>query len=155
MASGGSLGFTAVWIAAGIVVGFTVTAFTFRINWESEIRTSAPPGERKYWLPPADFVLLAALVVVLIGVFVAPVLGVGLTFARYALGFAFLLLAGYPFALAGHYDILLGEVPKPTMQKRAKEGDFPWVTGQEKAVLGVLAVASIAYFAVVLVQEAT
>jgi hypothetical protein len=154
MTTGEDLGFAAVWTAAGVVVGFSVVAFTFRIKRESEIRSGHPPGTVKYWLPPADFVLIGSLAVVLIGVFVLPVLGAGLTFARYALGWAFLLLAGYPFALAGHYDILFGEVPKETMRRRKEADDFPWDTEQEIWVIRVLAVASVAYFAAVAVREA-
>jgi hypothetical protein len=42
-----------------------------------------------------------------------------LTFARYGLGWAFLLLAGYPFALAGHYDIFFGRVCPGARQSQA------------------------------------
>ena len=147
------LDFGTVWTAAGVVVGFTVTAFMYRIKRESEIRTGAPLGRGKYWFPPADFALLGSLAVVLVGVFVLPVLGAGLAFAKYALGWAFLLLAGYPFALLGHYDILFGRVPKKTMQRRLARGGFPWATEQERAVLGFLAVASVVYFVVVVIRE--
>ena len=90
------------------VVGFSVTAFIFRIGREAKKR-----DERfLYWLPPADFLLLGSLAVTLIGVFVLPILGAGLSFALYALGLSLVLLAAYPFALAGHYEILFGQPPK-------------------------------------------
>ena len=100
------------------------------------------------------FVLLG-LLVVLVGVFVLPVLGAGVAFARYALGWAFLLLAGYPFALAGHYEILLGKVPKKTVDRREEitrdggEWDYPWDSEQEKSVILLIVAASAAYFVAV------
>jgi hypothetical protein len=148
-----SLDFGTVWTAAGVVVGFSVTAFLYRIKREAEIRSGAPLGEGLYWLPPADFALLGSLVVVLVGVFVLPVLGAGLAFARYALGWAFLLLAGYPFALIGHYEILFGKVPEKTIQRRVAQGGFPWATEQEKGVLAILAAASVIYFVAVAIRE--
>lgn len=99
--------FSTVWTAAGVVVGFSVTAFIFRIGREAKKR-----DERlRYWLPPADFLLLTSLAVTLIGVFVLPILGASLSFALYALGLSLVVLAAYPFALAGHYEILFGIPP--------------------------------------------
>src|SRR4051794_23974564 len=102
------ISFATVWTAAGIVVAFSVNAIVWRIGREASMRT----GGGQWWMPRADFVLLASLAVTLIGVFVLPVLGAELVFARHALGVAFVLLAGYPFALAGHYEILRGKPPE-------------------------------------------
>jgi hypothetical protein len=87
-------------------------------------------------------VLIASLAVALLGVFVVPVLGAGLEFARYALGWSLLLLAGYPIALAGRYDILFGRIPKKTIERRQEQGGYPWLTEQEKGVLRLLAAPS-------------
>jgi hypothetical protein len=43
-----------VWTAAGVVVGFSVNAFIFRIGREAKKRELGDD----YWLPPADFVLI-------------------------------------------------------------------------------------------------
>lgn len=102
-----ALTFQPVWTAAGVVSGFVVTAFIFRIKREAEMRSDGRP----YWLTAADHVLILSLVVGLVGVFVLPVLGADLTVARYALGWSMLLLAGYPLVAAGHYEILLGHPP--------------------------------------------
>jgi hypothetical protein len=137
------LDFGTTWTAAGVVVGFSVTAFTFRIGREARKRDDG----HAYWLPPADFLLVVSLAVVLIGVFVLPVLGAGLAFARYALGWAFLLLATYPLALAAHYEILLGKPP-------AAEQRGGWKTPQEEAVVWIAVGGSIAYFVAVAIREA-
>jgi hypothetical protein len=141
-----------VWTAGGILVGFAVTAFTFRIQRESSIRSATAGAETTYWLPPADLLLLLAFVVDLIGVFVIPAVWPNIHFARLAFGLACLMLAGYLPALAGHYDLLFGRVPTRTHKRRAKPqpdgGGYPWVTGQEIGVLVAVAVASAAYLAV-------
>ena len=145
MATDAGLNLPAVWTAGGIVLGFVVTIFTFRIKREAEIRASGSPT---YWLPPADFVLLLSMAVVLIGVFVIPIaLGAGVSFAKYAMGFGFLLLAGYPFAIAGHYGILSGRpAPLPA-------GEDGFKHPQEMGVIYFLVAASVAYFIAVAVRE--
>jgi hypothetical protein len=140
-----------VWTAGGILVGFAVTAFTFRIQRESSIRSRTVGVETTYWLPPADLLLVLAFVVDLVGVFVIPSIWIDIHFARLALGLACLMLAGYLPALAGHYDILFGRIPKRTQARRARSqreaGGYPWVTGQELGVLILVAVASAVYLA--------
>src|SRR4051794_13243701 len=97
-AANDTLTFQPVWTAAGVVAGFVVTAYMFRIKREAEMRLEG----LSYWLTPSDHVLILSLCVDLIGVFVLPVLGASLTVAAYALGWSMLLLAGYPLAAAGH-----------------------------------------------------
>ena len=149
MAAPADPNFATVWTAAGVVVAFSVNAFMFRIGREAQMRAS---GSR-YWLPPADFALLGSLAVVLVGVFVLPVLGASLAFARYALGWAFLLLAGYPFALAGHYEILRGQVPKKTLNRYTNGEDYPYAAEQEKLVLALLVILSVTYFLTIWMRE--
>lgn len=138
-----------VWTAGGILVGFAVTAFTFRIQRESSIRSRSVGPETTYWLPPADLLLVIAFVVDLVGVFVIPAIWADVRFARLALGLACLMLAGYLPALAGHYDILFGRIPERTHARRVRsqreDGGYPWATAQELGVLVVVAVACVLY----------
>jgi hypothetical protein len=154
VATAQGIGYGPVWTAAGIIVAFFGLAFTLRIKREADIRSRTIGKETVYWLPPAEFVMLASLVVVLIGVFVLPVLGAGLEFARYALGWGFLLLAGYPLALAGHYEILFGRVSKDRQEEIAEKG-YDYDTAQEMGVIYGLAVASVVYLAAVVIRETT
>lgn len=164
MARSGGIDFPTVWTAAGIVVAFSINIIVFRIGRESAMRSEG----LIWWLPRADFVLLGALAVVLIGVFVLPVLGAGLSFARYALGLGFVLLAGYPFALAGHYEILRGEVPHEVKDKIGKEQaaaragtplpqreiyEPAYLTDQERKALEVIGAACIVYLVAVVAVE--
>lgn len=137
--------FDGISTAGGIVAGFAVTAFIFRIQRESSFRSK----RAVYWLPPADLLLILALVVDLLGVFSIPLVADSVDIARFALGLACLMLAGYAPAMAGHYDILWGRVPKSIAEKRArppnKNGDYPWMTGQELGVLIAVGVISVGY----------
>ena len=91
-----------VWAAAGVLAGLQITAFTLRITREV---TVGGRGD-KTWLPLADVLNLLSLLITMLGVFVAPIVAVGgSTFPVKAFGASVILLAGYPFALAGHYDM--------------------------------------------------
>ncbi|MGH7410020.1 MAG: hypothetical protein ACREJ6_03010, partial [Candidatus Methylomirabilis sp.] len=58
-----------LWTAGGILLGFQITAFSWRVAEESKV--AAKDGI--VWLPPADYLNLLAMLVTVIGVFVAPV----------------------------------------------------------------------------------
>src|SRR3712207_4958770 len=87
--------------AAGVLLGFQVASFTWRVNREVDV------GEDDVtWLPVADMLNVASMLVVAIGIFVLPILTVAnLEFVRLAFGLALVLFMGYPFTLAGHYDM--------------------------------------------------
>lgn len=164
-----TIGFSTLWTAAGIVVGFSVTAIVFRIGRESQKRDES----LLYWLPPADYVLLTSMAVALLGVFVLPILGASLGFALYSLGLSMTLLAAYPFVLAGHYEILLPRAARLHDQQYPREavaeprrarqdplhpdnnasepGRFPF---QERVLLGIAAGLAILYVALAVVLEA-
>jgi hypothetical protein len=91
-----------LWVAAGVLIGLQTTAFSARATREIRV------GDRGdlTWLPPADMLNLASLVVTAVGVFVLPVLRIGSSaLPREALGLGVVLAVGYPFGLAGHYDM--------------------------------------------------
>jgi hypothetical protein len=126
-----------LWSAAGVIVGFQVTAFTLRINREIAM------GDKKevMWLPPADYVNLLSLMVTLFGVFVAPIMSLyGVSTAAAALGFAMTLLACYPFALAGHYKLF------DPQNARKYPKFFP---SQEKIAVGLCGLLGITYIVLV------
>jgi len=90
-----------VWVPASVVLGFQLTAFSWRIQRELTLRT------RLKWVPPADLLNLASFLVILGGVFVLPSLNLPRNeeFARDAFGLGLLLLGIYPFALMAHYGL--------------------------------------------------
>jgi hypothetical protein len=122
--------------AAGILLGFQVTAFTWPVTREVEMGKADLT-----WLPVADMLNLASMLVVVVGVFVLPILNVAnLKFMGQAFGLAMLLFVGFPFALAGHYDMY----NKSTMRS------MKYFPKQEKIVLMIVLGIAVAYLIVAL-----
>jgi hypothetical protein len=129
-----------LWTAAGILLGFQVTSFAARVNREIAV------GEQKNitWLPLADILNLFSMLVLVVGIFLLPVLGfVDQQFMRYAFGLAVLLFIGYPFALAGHYD----------MYNNKTKRSYQYFPFQEKVVVAVIAVSVITYVIVAMIRQ--
>lgn len=125
------LGLEKLWTAAGVLSGLQLTGFSLRVN-----REIAAGEDDLTWLPLADTLNLASLAVTMLGVFVAPILGIsGAALALKAFGLSVLLLVGYPFALAGHYD----------MFNRRTRRSWTYCPTQERIVLFIVAVAVVAY----------
>ncbi|MFJ8212113.1 hypothetical protein [Streptomyces sp. NPDC096033] len=121
-----------LWTAAGVLAGLQVTGFTLRINREIEM---GGKGDLT-WLPLADTLNLVSLAVTMLGVFLAPILGIsGASAALKAFGLSVLLLAGYPFALASHYEMF-----NPRTRRT-----MTYCPRQERIVLSMVAVAVVAY----------
>ena len=121
-----------IWIAAGVLIGFQVTSFIWRISREVEVGKTRDIT----WLPPADVLNLLSMVIAMVGVFVLPILGlVDLSFIKLSFGLAVLLFVSYPFALAGHYD----------MYNNKTSRSFLYFPAQEKVVVEIKAILVILY----------
>lgn len=91
-----------IWTASAFLIALQIGAFTWRINREIKI------GEKGgiNWMPWADIINLLAVVVALLGVFILPLTGLkSFKIPKIALGLSIILFTGYPFALAGHYEL--------------------------------------------------
>jgi hypothetical protein len=117
-----------IWTAAGVLIGFQVTSFVWRVSREVDVGIT--------WLPPADILNLISMAVAMVGVFVFPILGLAdLNFIRFSFGLAVLLFVGYPFALAGHYD----------MYNNKTSRSYSYFPLQEKVVVAIITILVIAY----------
>ncbi len=143
MSTAGQISPDTVRSAAGVLVGFQVAAFTLRINREIEV------GDRggRTWLPAADYVNLVSMTVALVGFFIAPIMGFyGEPTAAKALGLSLVLLACYPYALAGHYELFPGARVEPsTGEKRTRD----YCPRQEKSAITVTLLLVLAYLLLV------
>lgn len=91
-----------IWAASGFLVTLQLGAFTWRVNREIKMSEKGDIN----WLPLADILNLIALIVILGGVFILPLLGTkNMKLSQIALGVSIIFFAGYPFALAGHYEL--------------------------------------------------
>lgn len=125
-----------LWTAGGILIGFQLTSFHFRLARELKFRDEGDVT----WLPWADLFSLISMLIMVFCIFVFPILGIGLGFATNAFGVSLILFSGYPFALAGHYELFTSKD-----KTNRKGGHFPF---QEKVVLVVTVVVLGLYEAV-------
>lgn len=127
-----------IWTAAGVLLGFQLAAFQFRLKRELDM---ADRQDFPVWLPFADMLNLAAFVVVAGGVYALPILGASNpALPRDALGLGVVMLAFYPFALVGHYKLFTERGP-------VQRGKCPW---EELVVLIGAVLAVIVYLVVAL-----
>ena|SRR5438105_3676811 len=135
---GGEIDLATLWTAAGVLAGLQVTGFSFRVNREIKVAQSGDVT----WFPPADIVNVVSLGITLVGVFIVPILHIGSSAVpAKAFGLSVLLLAGYPWVLAGHYDLY--------RRDRRSMAYFP---AQEKIALSLLALAAVVYVVLALVR---
>lgn len=79
-------------------------------------------------MPPSDILNLGSMVVTTMGVLILPMLGwVSVDTGARLFGLALLLFVGYPFALAGHYDMY---------DRKPRTGVY--CTRQEKVAVAVI-----------------
>jgi hypothetical protein len=100
-----SLDFTLdkIWTAAAVFLGFQINAFIWRLNREIGVEQF---GGRN-WLPPADYLSLASLLVIVVGVYAFPLAGIKLPLTPAEMfGLSVILFVGYVFALLSHYNLL-------------------------------------------------
>jgi hypothetical protein len=128
-----------VWSAAGVLGGFQIAALTLRINREIDVGSKNDLTR----LPVADCFNLLSLTTSFIGVFVLPILDViGRHAASRMFGLAAVLLLGWAFALAGHYEMY-------NWTTKRSYDPFP---RQERIAASVVAVAVVAYVVIAIVN---
>ena len=99
-----------LWTAAGILLGFQVNAVRWRISREISMEAE---NDAIIWLPLHDYLNLASILVISIGVFALPLIGlVGLDFLRISFVVGVILLCGYVFAAFGHYKLYMHKKPR-------------------------------------------
>jgi hypothetical protein len=90
-----------IWIAAGVIFGFQITWFSWRVSRETRMRSKGAPT----WLPRADLMNLVSMIIMVSGVFISSLLSLNINIAKISFGLATILVVGHSFALAGHYEL--------------------------------------------------
>ena len=131
-----ALNLTDIWTPTGILLGFQVTLFSWRLNEEARVgdKGSIP------WLIPSDYLNLLAMLLLVAGVYLLPMSGFfTATQAGVFCGLGALLFVGYLFCLAGHYQLF----------NLTKKRVFLWFPIQERVAitLTLLTAATYLYFA--------
>lgn len=97
--------------AAGVLLGFQITAFTWRIS--REVKVSESPSPDLTWLPVADMFNLASMLTTVFAVFLLPIFNlISINSIKHAFGLALLFFIGFPFTLAGHYELYNWNTPR-------------------------------------------
>lgn len=123
-----------IWTAAGVLLGFQVTSFAWRIAHEVRV---ADEGDIS-WIPPADYLNLVAMLATVLGVFVAPVLRLAsIDAAQMLFGLGAILFVGHAIALAGHYELFNPKTART----------YQYFPLQEKLIVAAVLGMSIAYMA--------
>jgi hypothetical protein len=128
-----------LWIPTGLLLGFQVTIFKWRLERESKV---GDEGDIP-WLVPADYISILGMLAFVIGVVLLPIISFASTkTARWAFGMGTLLFIGQMLGLAGHYQLF----------NRTELRKFVWFPLQEKVVLGITSAIGILYSVAILVQ---
>ena len=91
-----------LWTAAAVLIGFQIAAFTWRINREIEMEGE----DETTWVTLADGLVGVSFLVVVIGVFAAPLKGlISAETAAKLLGVGLFIFAAHAFVLIGHYNL--------------------------------------------------
>ena len=102
MASGiESLSLSQIWTVAATLGGFQVVALAWRISREVYMEERSETT----WITLADIFIAISFLVLIGGVFLAPMQGVPTTDAIKLLGLALVIFAPSVFVLAGHYNL--------------------------------------------------
>src|ERR1700730_3464472 len=121
-----------LWTPAGLLLGFQVTLFKWRLEREAEV---GDKGDIP-WLKTSDYVSLVGMLSFVFRVVLLPASGVLSTaFARWAFGLGALVFVGLALGLAGHYQLF----------NRTEKRQFVWFSRQEKVVVALTTVIAILY----------
>jgi hypothetical protein len=137
---------------AGILIGFQLTFFTFRLTRELTFK----PKDR--WFPIPDFINLLSVLITVLFIFIYPLKNIetfDIDVCQKMFGFSVLLFVLYPFALIGHYKLFTKSPKTPTDKTLTDETtsdatpadeEPEYIPNQEKWVLIIGGFASILYF---------
>lgn len=121
-----------LWVPTGILLGFQVALFKWRLEREAEV---GDKGDIP-WLVPADYLSIVGMLAFVFGTILLPLSDiVSPRFARGAFGLGTLLFLGQALGLAGHYQLF----------NRRKTRQFVWFPTQEKIVIGLTVLVSLLY----------
>jgi hypothetical protein len=128
--------FKDLWTPTGLILGFQVTLFKWRLEREAEV---GDKGDIP-WLVPSDYISIAGMLILVFGVILLPLSGrISETTARMLFGLGILFFVGQALGLAGHYQLY----------NRSKKREFVWFPQQEKILIFLTVLAAATYLILV------
>jgi hypothetical protein len=126
-----------LWTPTGLLLGFQVTLFKWRIEREAGIGDV----RRAPWLAPADYVGIGGMLCFLFGVILLPSAGIiAFPTARVAFGLGSLFFIGQYLSLAGHYQLYNKDIKKMR--------EHVWFHFQEKVLISLTLLVALFYLLV-------
>lgn len=123
---------TDLWTPAGLVLGFQVTLFSWRLTEEAKVGDKLDIA----WLTPADYLNLVGMLVFVGGVYLLPMMKlISTRSAAILCGLGTLLFVGYVVSLAAHYQLF----------NRTSLRKFVWFPMQERVAISLAIAVSAAY----------
>lgn len=128
-----------LWTPTGVVLGFQMTLFSWRLAREVEI---GDKGDIP-WLTPSDYMNIVGMLILVFGVYLLPIMNiVNLDISTILFGLGIFLFIGQALGIAGHYQLF------NTKKKR----EFMWFPKQEKNVLLIATIVSLSYLIIALIK---
>jgi hypothetical protein len=126
------LNFKELWTPTGLLLGFQVTFFKWRLEEEARVgsKGSIP------WLVPSDYVGVIGMISFVLGVVLLPVAGlIRSSIVHWAFGLGTLLFIGQILGLAGHYQLY----------NRSEKRQFVWFPLQERIAVAITLLVGLVY----------
>ena len=106
-----------LWAAAVVLFGFQLAGLVWRLNREVWFHDREPHIPN--WITVADYIVYASILVLVIGVFILPALGLAnLLVSGWMFALSIVIFGLAPVVLAGHYE-LYRRPTFPSQEKRA------------------------------------
>jgi heme O synthase-like polyprenyltransferase len=128
------------WTIATALFIAQLTGLVWRIRREVEMESLC----ERIWITASDYFVILSMVILIGGVFIAPIFGSSLKYVVIALIFSIFFLAFAPIILIGHYRLL------PFWRER---GPRSLVTNQEKFILFMASILFLVLLSVVVCAE--
>ena len=126
-----------LWTVAAVLLGFQMAALAWRLN--REVYMEERVGIT--WLTLADYMVYFSILMLVGGVFVAPIFGgVPFPWAVWLLGLSLVIFAATPPVIAGHYNLY------PYKPRTRKPRHRNRTTAQEKRAFCIVSVVVVVYF---------
>lgn len=125
--------------AVAIVIALQFAAFGWRINREISVGDEG----RKTWLPIADYINIAMILLTSAICIVLPLAsGEFVKASKIILAIAVVFIAFHPISIAGHYCLLVGQGRDKYISKKGLN-DYPYFTDEEIISLIISAILAI------------
>lgn len=123
--------------AVGVILGFQITAFSWRISRELKIRGKAKINAMvEIGMTPSDWLSIVSIVLNVLAILALTIVG-SFAAATAIFSASLVLFGAYPFAVLGHYDMFTRKRRSATFQPASTDAEWIVVIMGSMAALAV------------------